>query len=117
MGMGFCYPGREPGGGDRPPPARCAPLWHPRLRPHFTSAELVLLVGSYAIRYYLPESRGDAIGAILHRWRDFLPGSFVLPHPSWRTTHWQHSNPWFDEELLPELRRRVGAALARGRLA
>src|SRR5579884_1425624 len=73
MGMGFCYPGRDPRGADRPPAARCAPLWHPRLRPHFAAAELVLLVGSYAVRHYLPQSRGEALGAVLRRWREFLP--------------------------------------------
>jgi uracil-DNA glycosylase len=30
-----------------------------------------------------------------------------LPHPSWRTTGWQRRNPWFEAELLPELRARV----------
>ena len=114
MGMAFCYPGRDVRGGDRPPPRCCAPLWHPRLRPHFAAASLVLLVGSYAIRRYLPEHRGDSAGAVLRRWREFLPEFFVLPHPSWRTTHWQRSNPWFEAELLPELRRCVGAALAHG---
>ncbi|MEX2408805.1 MAG: uracil-DNA glycosylase family protein, partial [Rhodovibrionaceae bacterium] len=29
--MGFCYPGRDPRGGDNPPRAECAPLWHPPL--------------------------------------------------------------------------------------
>ena len=29
------------------------------------------------------------------------------PHPSWRTNGWQKKNNWFDDELLPELRRRV----------
>jgi uracil-DNA glycosylase len=30
-----------------------------------------------------------------------------LPHPSWRTKGWQRRNPWFDDDVLPELRRRV----------
>src|SRR6185312_6041410 len=38
MGMGFCYPGRDAKGGDLPPRRECAPLWHPRLRPHFAAA-------------------------------------------------------------------------------
>jgi uracil-DNA glycosylase len=34
-----------------------------------------------------------------------------LPHPSWRNTGWLKRNPWFEVELLPELRDRVRALL------
>ena len=112
MGMGFCYPGRAPNGGDLPPRPECAPLWHKRLRPHFAATGLTLLVGSYAIRYYLPESRRETIGGTVARWREFLPEFFVLPHPSWRTTAWERKNPWFAEEALPELRARVAALVS-----
>jgi uracil-DNA glycosylase len=112
MAMGFCYPGREPKGGDLPPRPECAPLWHPRLRPHFAAVGLTLLVGGYAIRYYLPESRGATLGAMVARWRQFLPEFFVLPHPSWRTTAWERKNPWFVTEALPELKSRVAALLS-----
>lgn len=108
VGMGFCYPGRDAKGGDLPPRPACAPLWHPRLMPHFAAAELTLLVGSYAINHYL--GRQPMTPAIA-RWRQFLPRYFVLPHPSWRTTLWERTNPWFAEGLLPELRARVSAAL------
>lgn len=108
MGMGFCYPGRDAKGGDLPPRRECAPLWHPRLRPHFAAAELTLLVGSYAIDRYLGR---QPMGAAIARWREFLPGYFVLPHPSWRTVLWERANPWFAAELLPELRAQVAAAL------
>jgi uracil-DNA glycosylase len=116
MGMGFCYPGRDPragrsGGGDLPPRPECAPLWHPRLLPHFGAVKLILLVGSHAIRYYLPERRRQPLAEILVGWCEFLPDRFVLPHPSWRTTHWERTHPWFAAELLPELRARVAAAL------
>ena len=98
--------------GDRPPRPECAPLWHPRLRPHFGAVALTLLVGSYAIRHYLPGARGATMAATLVRWRDFLPEFCVLPHPSWRTTAWQRANPRFAAQLLPELRARVAAALS-----
>jgi uracil-DNA glycosylase len=113
MGMGFCYPGREPKGGDLPPRPECAPLWHQQLRPHFAAVELTLLVGGYAIRYYRPETRGATLGAVVASWRKFLPEFFVLPHPSWRTTAWERKNPWFAAELLPELKARGAAALSR----
>jgi uracil-DNA glycosylase len=111
MAMGFCYPGRFDRGGDRPPRPECAPLWHPRLRPHFAAVRLTLLVGSYALHHYLPASRQQPISAAIERWREFLPEYFVLPHPSWRTIAWERANPWFAAELLPELRRQVSQAL------
>ena len=111
MGMGFCYPGRAPGGGDRPPRPECAARWHSRLRPRFAEIGLTLLVGSYAIRHYLPQNRRAPMSAALTRWRDFLPEFFVLPHPSWRTALWERRNPWFGAETLPELKRRVAALL------
>ena len=112
IGMGFCYPGRDLRGGDLPPRPECAPLWHPKLLPHFGAVGLTLLVGSHAIRYYLPERRRQSLSEILAGWREFLPDRFVLPHPSWRTTHWERTHPWFAAELLPELRARVAAVLA-----
>ena len=34
-----------------------------------------------------------------------------LPHPSWRSTNLVKKNPWFETDLLPDLRKRVRAAL------
>jgi uracil-DNA glycosylase len=113
MPMGFCYPGRDTKGGDLPPRPECAPLWHPRLRAHLTEIALTLLVGSYAIRGYLPHSRARRMTETIAAWHSYLPEFFVLPHPSWRTTQWLRANPWFAAELLPELRTRVARILAR----
>jgi uracil-DNA glycosylase len=118
MAMGFCYPGRDAkSGGDLPPRPECAPLWHKRLRPHFGAIDLTLLVGGYAVRYYLPESRRETLGATVARWRSFLPEFFVLPHPSWRTTAWERRNPWFAAEALPELKAQISAAFSPPRSA
>ena len=111
LGMAFCYPGRDNKGGDLPPRPECAPRWHVRLRAGFSAIELTLLVGSYAIDYYLPGTRPRPMTDAIVRWRDFLPELFLLPHPSWRTTRWLRDNPWFEEEALPELRTRVADAL------
>jgi uracil-DNA glycosylase len=109
MPMGFCYPGRLPNGGDAPPRPECAPRWHKRLRPLFPEVRLTLLVGSYAIGHYLGKRR--SMTATVAAWREHLPEFLPLPHPSWRTTAWERKNPWFADELLPELRARVRAAL------
>lgn len=106
--MGLCYPGRLPNGGDVPPRIACAPLWHPRLLALMPRLGLTLLVGGYAQSRYLGP------GAMTERVRAFrahLPRLLPLPHPSWRTTAWERRNPWFGQEVLPELRARVQALL------
>ena len=107
--MGMCYPGRFPQGGDRPPRPECAPLWHARILAAWPEIALTLLVGSYAIDYYLDRRRKRSMTETVRAWRDYMPKCFPLPHPSWRTTGWEKRNGWFGEEVLPELRRRVAA--------
>ena len=102
--MGFCYPGRLPNGGDRPPRPECAPLWRRRLLDRMPAIRLTLLVGSYA--------QADAFGPgpmteRVRAFRDHLPAIIPLPHPSWRTTGWERRNPWFTTDLIPVLRARV----------
>ncbi|MBI2584734.1 MAG: uracil-DNA glycosylase family protein [Rhodospirillales bacterium] len=107
--MGFCYPGRDANGGDRPPRPECAPTWHPRLLPELPNLALTLLVGGYAQKYYLGPRAKGSLTETVRAWRDYLPGYLPTPHPSWRTTGWLKRNPWFEAELVPELRRRVHA--------
>lgn len=107
MPMGFCYPGRDQKGGDLPPRPECAPLWHARVLRVLPRVELTLLVGSYAIDYYLGRTGRRSMAETVAAWRDFLPRFLPLPHPSWRTMMFERRNPWFEEELLPEARRRV----------
>jgi len=109
--MGFCYPGRDPGGGDLPPRPECAPTWHPLLRPALGGVGLTLLVGRYAQAYYLGKGCRGTMTETVRDYRDFLPAFLPLPHPSWRTTRWERDNAWFGETLLPELRVLVRALL------
>lgn len=108
---GLCYPGRHARGGDLPPPAECGPLWHRRLTAHMPEIELTLLVGQYAQALYLGPRRRRTLTETVAAWRDYLPDYLPLPHPSWRNTAWLGRNPWFEAELLPDLRARVGALL------
>jgi uracil-DNA glycosylase len=105
--MGFCYPGVDARGGDKPPRPECAPLWHPPLRAALSQVDLTLLVGMYAQQRYLGKDRQKTLTETVRHWRDYLPQFLPLPHPSWRNTAWLRKNPWFEAELLPELRRRV----------
>jgi uracil-DNA glycosylase len=110
--MGLCYPGVDRQGGDRPPRPECAPLWHPRVLSVMPEIKLTLLVGSYALKRYLPAMAKRSMTEIIQDWRQFRPAYFVLPHPSWRNTGWLKRNPWFDEEILPALRLAVSETLS-----
>ena len=109
IGVGLCYPGRLPQGGDAPPRPECAPLWHPPLRAALSDIRLTLLVGGYAQAYYLGKRRKASLSETVRAFREYLPDFIPTPHPSWRTTAWLARNPWFEAELVPELRARVQA--------
>jgi uracil-DNA glycosylase len=109
--MGFCYPGTV-NGADLPPRKECAPKWRPLLIPLLPQVRLTLLVGTYAQRYHLGSRAGASLGETVRNWRAYLPEIVVLPHPSWRNTAWLKRNPWFEEELAPQLRASVASALA-----
>ena len=65
---------------------------------------LTLLVGGYAQALVLGPGK---VGERVERFRDYLPRTFPLPHPSWRTGAWERANPWFGADVLPALRREV----------
>lgn len=110
--MGFCYPGRDRNGGDNPPRRECAPLWQHRFRAALPQVALTLLIGIHAQTYWLGALRqGRSMTATVADWRSMPDGLIPLPHPSWRNTAWLRRNPWFEAELVPELRRRVAAVL------
>ena len=109
--VGFCCPGTMANGGDYPPRRDCAPLWHAPVLDALKNVELTLLVGSYVQAYYLGKDRKKTMTETVRSWRDYGPDILLTPHPSWRTTGWQKKNPWFDEEILPELRRKVKALI------
>ncbi|UPT64525.1 MAG: uracil-DNA glycosylase family protein [Hyphomonadaceae bacterium JAD_PAG50586_4] len=108
--LGFCFPGTVKGA-DLPPRRECAPLWRPRLLPLLQNVRLTLLVGTYAQRYHLGAAVKRTLGETVGAWRDYPPEVMPLPHPSWRNSAWLKRNPWFEADVLPELRRRVSLAL------
>lgn len=115
MPMGFCYPGRNPKGGDMPPRPECAPQWHDLLKAHLPSVELTLLVGSYAQKHYLGRRMASTMTETVREFETHLKDGFLpLPHPSWRTTAWLKRNPWFDSEILPVLRDKVTKLMQAG---
>jgi uracil-DNA glycosylase len=107
--MGLCYPGKG-ASGDKPPRPECAPRWHRQLDEFLPSLQLTLLIGQYAQAHYLGKRRKDSLTSTVRAWREYLPlGYLPLPHPSPRNEIWLSRNPWFEQELVPELRLQIGA--------
>jgi uracil-DNA glycosylase len=111
MPMGFCYPGAGQSGGDKPPRPECAPLWHERLLGFLPDVRLTLLIGQYAQRYYLTSKRKDSLTDTVRAFSECAPRFFPLPHPSWRSVVWMRNHPWFEEAVIPQLRKAVRGSL------
>lgn len=109
--MGFCYPGSAKSG-DKPPRPECAPLWHERLLEHLPEDRLEIVIGMYAQKRYIAD-RAKTLTDTVRRWEQYLPNQIVMGHPSPRNQHWLTKNPWFEEETLPAVRRRVDEVLGR----
>lgn len=109
---GLCYPGSKKGG-DLPPRPECAPLWHPRLRAVFEEVQLTLLVGLHAQDWYLKKAAKPSLTETVRHRGEYLPEYFPLPHPSPRNVRWFKTHPWFDAEVVPQLRQRIGVVLGK----
>ncbi len=108
--MGFCYPGRGKSG-DLPPIPICAQTWRERVLAALPNIKLTLLVGQYAQRWHLPEVK-ENLTETVRAWRDYGEHTLPLPHPSPRNNLWIRKNPWFEDQVLPALQKRVAVALA-----
>lgn len=112
MPMGFCFPGTGKSG-DLPPRPECAPQWHRPLLNLMPDIQLTLLFGQYAQKEYLGAARRKNLTETVRNWSAYLPKFLPLPHPSPRNQIWLRKNPWLEEEVVPMLRERVAAILAK----
>jgi uracil-DNA glycosylase len=114
--MGHCFPGLDAKGGDLPPRRECAPRWRAPVLAALPEVRLILVIGQYARDWHLPAWKGKGLTETVVAWREIgaageAPRIIPLPHPSWRNNGWLKANPWFEAELLPEVRREVSAAI------
>jgi len=103
--MGFCYPGSS-ATGDLAPRPECAATWRQRILETLPCIELTLLLGRYAQDWHLRDGKRSLTERV-RRWRGGWPEMLPLPHPSPRNNGWFGKNPWFEAEVVPELRARV----------
>ena len=105
--MGFCFPGYDDKGGDLPPRRECAKAWRASLMDALPNIETAVLVGAHAQKWHLEDGARKTLTETVRNWRVFAPRYFPTPHPSWRNNAWLKRNDWFEDELLPVLRKRV----------
>lgn len=111
--MGFCFPGTGKGG-DLPPRPECAENWRQPLLDRLPDIRLTLVIGRYAHDWHLGERCGRTLGETVANWRSFWPELLPMPHPSPRNNRWLRLNPFFETEVVPELRVRVGELVRPG---
>ncbi|MBT5186628.1 MAG: uracil-DNA glycosylase family protein [Kordiimonadaceae bacterium] len=108
--MGFCYPGTGKSG-DFPPRKECAPQWRGPLMDKLSSVELTLVIGQYAIQWHLGSTRKKTLTETVKAWQEYWPDHVVLPHPSPRNNIWLKKNEWFEDAILPALKKRISELL------
>jgi uracil-DNA glycosylase len=104
--MGFCYPGTGKSG-DLPPRPECAATWRAKLLARMPDIQLMLVIGQYAQAWHLNDSTKENLTDTVAAWRDYWPKLLPLPHPSPRNNIWLKRNSWFEEDVLPILKKRV----------
>lgn len=107
--MGFCYPGKSKSG-DLPPLKQCAKTWRALLLAELDQIQLTIVIGKYAQDYHLDTAK-QSLTETVKNWSDYPRSIMPLPHPSPRNNIWLAKNPWFAQQLLPELKCRVNDAL------
>jgi len=70
----------------------------------FKNVQLILLIGKYSQDQYLgKQAKKNLTENVLH-YKEYLPKFFLLPHPSPVNRFWRSKNPWFEDEVVGELR-------------
>ncbi|MHB1150749.1 MAG: uracil-DNA glycosylase family protein [Eubacteriales bacterium] len=104
--MDFYYPGKAKTG-DVPPRKGFAEIWHPRLLDEMPNIEIIILIGSYAQKYYLNKRREKSLTETVRNFQKYLPEYFPLVHPSPLNIGWLKQNPWFENDVIPVLKEMV----------
>lgn len=108
--MDFYYPGKGKSG-DLAPRKDFSQKWHPLLFDLMPQIQLTILVGSYAAKKYLNLKSSAKLTDVVRAYSNYLPAYFPLIHPSPRNQIWLAKNPWFEQEVIPDLQKRVATIL------
>lgn len=106
MPMDFYFPGRGKTG-DLPPRKFIAEDYHEKMLALMPKIKLTILIGEYAIKYYLKDTKKENLTETVMCFQEYLPKYFPIVHPSPLNFRWQAKNPWFEKDVVPMLRQKV----------
>ena len=75
------------------------------------NVKLIILIGEYAIKYYLKDTKKENLTETVRCFQEYLPKYFPIVHPSPLNFRWQAKNPWFLKDVVPVLREKVSEIL------
>ena len=108
--MGFCYPGKGKSG-DLPPKKECATHWREKTLKQLKGIQFTIVIGIYATKWHFPEMEHLNLTDIVKRIHSTVSDKIVIPHPSPRNIAWFKRNPWFEQQVIPQLKRKVKVIL------
>lgn len=109
--MDFYYPGKGKSG-DLPPRPFISREYHPAFLAKMPKIRMTLLIGSYAVKYYLHQNRKKNLTETVRHYQEYLPDYFPIVHPSPLNFRWQAKNPWFEADVVPKLQTEVRQILS-----
>ena len=58
------------------------------------------------MKYYLGKEMERNLTETVRNYKQYLPAYFPLVHPSPLNIGWRRRNPWFEEDVVPDLKSR-----------
>lgn len=111
MPMDFYYPGKGKTG-DLPPRKFIAEEYHSELLSLMPDIRLTVLIGKYSTDYYLKDRKKKNLTETVRAYKEYLPEYFPIVHPSPLNYRWLRNNPWFEQEVVPDLQKHVSQILS-----
>ncbi len=108
--MDFYYPGKGKTG-DLPPRTFIAKDYHEKILQMMPEIKMTILIGNYSMKFYLKDRMKRNLTETVKCFREYGPEYFPIVHPSPLNFRWQKNNPWFEDEVVPELQKRVAECL------
>lgn len=104
--MDFYYPGKGKSG-DKAPRRFIAKEYHPYLLDELKDIKLTILIGAYSQKFYLKDNFKKNLTETVKSFEDYLPKYFPLVHPSPLNNWWMAKNPFYEKDVIPNLRNLV----------